>query len=134
MDIDALAKKIRAAVMDSAEDQGRTFNASILDDVIAKELRLHMPAPSAPSAYPWAVVPLNTDCTPVNFYPAVQISRVECGPGGRNELPTWAPPVVNGVAMRSNGNTVSEIKVEAGKVRWAEDSTRRARNTDDEWR
>lgn len=58
MDIEALAKKIRAAVMDSAEDQGRTFNASSLDEVIAKELRLHMPAPSAPAAYPWAVVPL----------------------------------------------------------------------------
>lgn len=67
MDIDALAKKIRAAVMDSAEDQGRTFNASILDDVIAKELRLHMPAPSAPSAYPWAVVPM-TD-TKVTWLP-----------------------------------------------------------------
>lgn len=58
MDIEAIAKKIRAAVMDSAEDQGRTFNASILDEVIAKELRLHMPVPSAPAAYPWAVVPM----------------------------------------------------------------------------
>lgn len=57
MDIDAIAKKIREAVMDSAEDQGRTFNASILDEVIAKELRLNMPAPSAPAHYPWPVVP-----------------------------------------------------------------------------
>lgn len=61
MDIDSVAKKIRQAVMDSAEDQGRTFNASILDDVIAKELRLHMPSPPpAPSNYPWSVVPLVT--------------------------------------------------------------------------
>lgn len=66
MDIHALAKKIRAAVMDSAEDQGRTFNASILDDVIAKELRLHMPAPSAPSAYPWQVITL-TDGGKIEF-------------------------------------------------------------------
>ncbi len=67
MDIEALAKKIRAAVMDSAEDQGRTFNASILDDVIAKELRLHMPAPSAPSAYPWAVVPMTDNKVTFGF-------------------------------------------------------------------
>lgn len=61
MDIDSVAKKIRQAVMDSAEDQGRTFNASILDDVIAKELRLHMPSPPpAPSNYHWSVVPLVT--------------------------------------------------------------------------
>ena len=58
MDINAVAKKIRQAVMDSAEDQGRTFNASILDEVIAKELRLSLPAPTAPAAYPWPVVPM----------------------------------------------------------------------------
>lgn len=59
MDIDAIAKKIRQAVMDSAEDQGRTFNASVLDGVIAKELRANWPAvPTAPTNYPWAVVPM----------------------------------------------------------------------------
>lgn len=81
MDIEALAKKIRAAVMDSAEDQGRTFNASILDDVIAKELRVHMPAPSAPAAYPWAVVPLNTDGMPVTFASVTTIDNIEIVPG-----------------------------------------------------
>lgn len=59
MDIDAIAKKIRQAIMDSAEDQGRTFNASVLDGVIAKELRANWPAvPTPPTNYPWAVVPM----------------------------------------------------------------------------
>lgn len=58
MDINSVAKKIREAIMNSAEDQGRTFNASILDEVIAKELRLYMPSPPpAPTNYPWVVVP-----------------------------------------------------------------------------
>lgn len=81
MDIDVIAKKIREAVMDSAEDQGRTFNASILDDVIAKELRVHWPAaPSAPANYPWVVVPMT-------FAP--HVNEIDLRPG----TICWAPVV-----------------------------------------
>lgn len=88
MDIDAVAKKIRQAVMDSAEDQGRTFNASSLDDVIAKELRLHWPvAPSAPASYPWAVVPMAG-----SGGGAAGTNGSMAGGGGSgytNAMPTW---------------------------------------------
>ncbi len=90
MDIDAIAKKIREAVMDSAEDQGRTFNASSLDDVIAKELRLHWPAaPTAPPNYPWAVVPMIGNLEVVGAAYSLTMDKVDLRPG----TICWAPKV-----------------------------------------
>lgn len=82
MDIEAIAKKIRAAVMDSAEDQGRTFNASILDEVIAKELRVHMPVPipKPPQQYPWHVVPMTDNKVNV-LPPGVTLDMLTIGAG-----------------------------------------------------
>jgi len=66
MDIATIAKKIRQAVMDRAENDGRVFHADAIEDEVTKILK----AETAMPVY--------------NFYPSAMVARPGLMPGAIN--------------------------------------------------